>query len=1525
MPKNRFVAEFNGTEYPDNLTELDVNEYMSKPAKGVSTLSAITTADWVNISDDRVVKIWYYDAAGTRASEQTFTGIVASSKYISQKSVQVQFQDYSLKLARWPLTKDIIKNRFYFNAEGKTIGQLVNMFTTEEMATSGGTAIVAIGTIDNSSTVVSKFDGYYGSRWDMLYTLSQKTNATAYFTNLGVLQMRNARGYSVEVNGSGVGTSNTFTDSSKSWTINAYQGHVLIAPDASYIIASNTATALTVSGTPKSGDYLIADMAKDHGSGTAAGGVWTDGTKSWTVNQWVGYTLLDVSGGYLILSNTATTLTVSGAPTTGVYQIIKGFYMSGGFKNAAFGARQYNGNNIWNDVTVVGSNGVSANYRDLSVTSAFTTQADTRLARHFNSTSDSTMYVESLAGIPNEPGFVLLEAGTPLFSGIAIGKKFGIYYYAGTSGNTLTGVSNWADATTPGWENTGLYPALFTAPTSKVLFLNKIRTSSTTGFASNGNILIGSEVIPYSSKGTDFFLLGDVGSGTGNPGEMYDGTKSWATNQWAGYYLVTKGMKVSTDMDFAIISNTGTVLTVAGTPDSGTYMIVPALTVAGIVAPNYTRPRKSSTPLTSDATQDAVTLNVSSTSGFDASGYLKVGTRTGGVEIISYTGIGATTFTGCSRGALGTTPAYLFSGLYVTQYYSSGIHPVGVRVQQYPSGGVAEAASSIGTHGRRAITFNYPHVLTIENVENISSRLLMNHRWGDQFVETNSYAPKDFHNVVVGEPVQITDSSLDLTRYTNRVSRKRLYQNLVSGEFFVAFSVGTEPKSETDKLIDRIMQIAGLKAPNNQLTDDTPYDLLVLQCGSPAAKLMTTGFDATTDSDIGFVNTNYLWVQGTSAAKYWYNYRAYIAGVAIDANGLFFPMQKDAPDPTGVAGAIYYQTPTAPATTGKLRWYDGTGWADLAGGAATNYWTRDTITGYVYPSNTSDFVLVGDPTAARISITPSTIIATAAAGDIDLYIKTRGAAGNIIFGRSDTVLGSVAAVYSAVDATSDLGTSSYKWKDAYFSGAVSAANAVITGTLSANASVGSAGQLLTSNGASPAYWASNFWTRDSGTGAIYPTTAADFLLIGDPAAGRVTLLPTSLIATAASGDIDFYIKTRGAAGNIIFGRSDTLLGSVAAVRSAVDATSDFGTSSYKWKDGYFSGTINTANAVMTGTLSANGGVGSAGQVLTSNGASPAYWTDAAGGIWSRNAGTGYLYPTTNTDYVLIGDSSAARITITPTTITSTAASGNVDFYIKTRGAGGTIIFGRSDAVGSPLEVRPAASDTSYLGTTDYRWLYSFAQYARFQYIGLEDLTSAGNYYTSFERTNSTTTGCWSHFNPVSDATYDLGKSTGRWSHLYVSYVGTAGTYTDYGYFTRLYCTTQTAGQYITGSAFCEMGLLSDEQRKGIMGGNPRQTDFEQGDVLVWKDGKLVRSFKKADCLVQAVSSTDGQPIVMGAEPIRVIGKVYEGDYLVSAENGCAMAERDLSSEKRFGTVIAQALETSEEETPRLVKAMIRKM
>lgn len=98
--------------------------------------------------------------------------------------------------------------------------------------------------------------------------------------------------------------------------------------------------------------------------------------------------------------------------------------------------------------------------------------------------------------------------------------------------------------------------------------------------------------------------------------------------------------------------------------------------------------------------------------------------------------------------------------------------------------------------------------------------------------------------------------------------------------------------------------------------------------------------------------------------------------------------------------------------------------------------------------------------------------------------------------------------------------------------------------------------------------------------------------------------------------------------------------------------------------------------------------------------------------------------------------------------------------------------------------------------------------------------------------------------------------------------------------------------------------------------------FSEGDVLCIsaKTYELALCPEANDRLVQAVANDYGQAVVMGAEPIKVIGEVQVGDILVTSSiPGHAMVNNNPAP----GTVIGQALQDFSGKSG-LIQAMIRK-
>jgi hypothetical protein len=162
---------------------------------------------------------------------------------------------------------------------------------------------------------------------------------------------------------------------------------------------------------------------------------------------------------------------------------------------------------------------------------------------------------------------------------------------------------------------------------------------------------------------------------------------------------------------------------------------------------------------------------------------------------------------------------------------------------------------------------------------------------------------------------------------------------------------------------------------------------------------------------------------------------------------------------------------------------------------------------------------------------------------------------------------------------------------------------------------------------------------------------------------------------------------------------------------------------------------------------------------------------------------------------------------------------------------------------------------------------------------------------SFEVTGST--GFKGNVRPDIDNQYILGEENVRWQD---------------GHFVQT-----------TIGALFEEGLRTDGVGK-----------YPTGTVVVWKNGELKPCTKKEDNMVQGIlKHGKDQPIILGAEPVLLTGKVKCNDYIVTSTkegHGESAKKNFLFFFKRnmFGKVIAQALEDGDGDSY-LLKCMIRKM
>ena len=136
---------------------------------------------------------------------------------------------------------------------------------------------------------------------------------------------------------------------------------------------------------------------------------------------------------------------------------------------------------------------------------------------------------------------------------------------------------------------------------------------------------------------------------------------------------------------------------------------------------------------------------------------------------------------------------------------------------------------------------------------------------------------------------------------------------------------------------------------------------------------------------------------------------------------------------------------------------------------------------------------------------------------------------------------------------------------------------------------------------------------------------------------------------------------------------------------------------------------------------------------------------------------------------------------------------------------------------------------------------------------------------------------------------------------------------------------------ISGCAYVEINLMSDEQvaerKEDVKKGKTKKnyTGFELGDVLCYGSKGLKLSDHDTAFCVTAVAGKLGEPVVVGAEPIKVVGKVAINQFLVSSSiKGVARAWDNSHGEPPRGTVIAQSMEFKMDNEIKLIKAMIRK-
>jgi len=237
-----------------------------------------------------------------------------------------------------------------------------------------------------------------------------------------------------------------------------------------------------------------------------------------------------------------------------------------------------------------------------------------------------------------------------------------------------------------------------------------------------------------------------------------------------------------------------------------------------------------------------------------------------------------------------------------------------------------------------------------------------------------------------------------------------------------------------------------------------------------------------------------------------------------------------------------------------------------------------------------------------------------------------------------------------------------------------------SGSALSKLAIGTSGYVLQSNGSAPV------WVAQS-TLSVGSATNATNTAITDNTSSSATWYPTIVSATT---------------GNLPQTTSSTKL-------SFVPST----------------GLLSSTSHAITGTLSANGSVGTAGQVLTSNGSSAAYWANASvGGISWQSVQTSNFTAAIGNAYPVNTTSSAITVTL--------PASPSAGNYVQITDYAGT--FATNNVTINPNGNKLDGSTNNVLMVTNREtiaFVYIDSTQGWIPYSGFNTSTPTGNYNASY--------------------------------------------------------------------------------------------------------------------------------------------------------------------------------------------------
>jgi hypothetical protein len=386
---------------------------------------------------------------------------------------------------------------------------------------------------------------------------------------------------------------------------------------------------------------------------------------------------------------------LNAASTRGTATIVKDFYLTGTSTNAYLGSRRFTGYDIMNKVTVVGYSGdAAATYADYTTKEATLVCGDKRLSKEYKilTSPDATMYVYDTSDMPTT-GYLILRNGSPTsYTNPLFPVVHARIAYTGKTATTITGCTlvaslPIADAV---WQ--------VGAP---VFMGDVITVDSTTPFANSGEIIIGDEIMTYTSKTATTFQLNtavtlytrmdtdsttldaDIGSTDTEISCTAGGLTGW---QASGFVLIAAS-------DSGTCSISGKVATDAGASWTVNGLIGWKVTFGGADTPYYLVVSNTATALTLDKAPPAslsIAYSVKSQS-----------------ERVYYTSRTNDHLLNCIRSQ--NAPVH-FSGNTIAFVNNPILHPEGVLVKQNTDGVIDATDSSIKLNGVCAYTITDPMV-----------------------------------------------------------------------------------------------------------------------------------------------------------------------------------------------------------------------------------------------------------------------------------------------------------------------------------------------------------------------------------------------------------------------------------------------------------------------------------------------------------------------------------------------------------------------------------------------------------------------------------------------------------------------------------------------------------------------------------------------------------------------------------------------------------------------------------------------